>query len=130
MSTKANSDNEVATENNYAFAPIPDSGKVNVQNLEYGEEEAGDHIYTVTIENGQAVHCTCPGHKYGASRKHQEAVENTPGAIDVADPDRCSNGHDFCPGPAAIDTERGPAVGEQFACIDCWMNACRAEEGQ
>jgi hypothetical protein len=126
--SEANSENEIATDNDYAFTPIENGGKINIQNLSYGDEEARDHIYTVTIEGGKAVSCSCPGHEYGATTKHREAVEGNADVLSVADPSQCSNGHDFCPGPAAIDVENGPAVGDDFACFDCWMDACEEAE--
>jgi hypothetical protein len=124
--TKATSENAVATEEDYEFAPIENTGKVNVANHTHDDER--EHTYTVTVENGQATHCSCPGHGYGATTKHRDAVEGNADVLAVADPGRCSNGHDFCPGPAAIDVERGPEVGDDFACFECWMDACRTNE--
>lgn len=128
MVEKTTSTNAVATEEDYEFCAIPNEGRVNIANLSYGSDEATEHTYTVTIENGQATHCSCPGHEYGATTKHQEAVEDNTDVISVADPDRCSNGHDFCPGPAAIDVERSPEDDGDLGCFDCWMAA--SEEGE
>jgi hypothetical protein len=113
-------------EEDFEFAPIENTGKINVANHTHDDER--EHTYTVTVENGQATHCSCPGHEYGATTKHQEAVEDNADVIDVADPGRCSNGHEWCPGPAAIDVERGPEGDDDLGCFDCWMAA--SEEGE
>ena len=125
MSVKATSDNTVATEEHYEFAPIENTGKVNIKTLSSDRGTVLDHIHTVTIRDGRAVSCTCKGHKYDVTRKHREAVETLQAVIDVADPDRCSNNEEFCPGPAAIEIASGPEVDGDFACFECWMAAFR-----
>lgn len=121
---KATSSNAVATEEDYEFAAIENRGKVNVAN--HSHEILLGHIHTVTVVRGCAIHCTCRGYKYGATTKHVDAVEANQDVIAVADPSLCSNSEERCPGPAAIDGETGPAVGEKFACFECWMAAFRS----
>lgn len=129
MSTeKPISTNAVETEEDYEFCAIPNSGKINVANHSYGPEETKHHIHTVTVSQGVAISCSCPGHTYNATTKHREAVEDHEAVIATADPSLCSNEHEWCPGPAAIDVESGPEVGDKYGCFRCWMDAWRAEE--
>jgi hypothetical protein len=125
-SEKPMSSTTTNAEEDFEFAPIENSGKVNIAN--HSHEDVREHIYTVTVENGRAVSCTCPAHKYNAGSKHREAVENNTDVLATADPSLCSNGEENCPGPAAIDVESGPAVGDQFACFECWMDAFHTNE--
>jgi len=53
-------------------------GYVNVRNDSHGDD-AGAHIYSVAVENGEATDCSCPHAVHrGAHCKHQVAVENRP----------------------------------------------------
>ena len=129
MSTKKPTSNKtVATEEDYEFAPIENTGKVNIKTLSYDRGSAVDHIHTVTVTDDTAVSCSCKGHKYDVTTKHREAVENNDDVLALADPGRCSNGDKYCPGPAAIDVANGPEVGDKFACFECWMAAFRASD--
>lgn len=49
---------------------------IHVTNLSYGEDEADDHKYLVTIRGEEAVDCTCPADEYMDECKHRIAVEN------------------------------------------------------
>jgi hypothetical protein len=55
---------------------VPCEGRVRVENVSYGEESA-EHVYVVSVVNGEATKCTCPSDEYqpGAC-KHRQAVEN------------------------------------------------------
>lgn len=118
--SEANSNSTVETENDYAFAPIPNEGKVNVANHSHGAENLLDHIHTVMIdETGRPVSCTCLGFKYGATTKHLAAVEANQDVIDVADPSCCPNGHEFCVGPDGLFA---PDDGG-WRCASCFMEA-------
>lgn len=86
-SAKATSDDAIETEEHYEFAAIENAGKVIVANHAHGSENVAAHTYTVTVEGGKAVHCTCPAHTYSAGSKHREAVENNPDVLASADPD-------------------------------------------
>jgi hypothetical protein len=61
---------------------VPAEGRVLVTNVSYGQEEADEHRYVVTIENGVAWSCTCPHHKHRSARcKHIRATENTEAVV-------------------------------------------------
>ena len=54
------------------------SGYVNVRNDSHGDD-AGAHIYSVEVNDGEATGCSCPHHVHrDAHCKHQVAVENSP----------------------------------------------------
>ena len=54
------------------------NGYVNVRNDSYGDD-AGAHICSVEVANGEAVGCSCPHAVHrGAHCKHQAAIENSP----------------------------------------------------
>jgi hypothetical protein len=61
---------------------VPAEGRVLVTNRSYGDSEADDHRYVVTVANSGAVECTCPSDEYrpGAC-KHRVAVENTEAVV-------------------------------------------------
>lgn len=85
---KAIEQNEKHREETYEFGVAPNSGKVNVANLSYGEREAKNHTYTVTVQDGKAVSCTCPADTYHPGKgKHREAVEENADVLYNADPD-------------------------------------------
>lgn len=109
------SSNTTQAEEDFEFAPIENSGKVNVQNLAYGEEEAKDHIYTVSVQDGEAFDCTCPGHGFGSTTKHVDAVENNEEVLAAADPDPLApvERADECP---ACD---GTGTIGRWACFSC-----------
>lgn len=63
---------------------VPAEGRVLVMNVSYGQPEADEHRYVVTIENGVAWACTCPHHKHRSARcKHIRATDN-PEAVVLA----------------------------------------------
>ena len=86
-------------EETFAFAPITDAGRVNVANLSYGEEEAADHTYTVSVDDrGYATtSCTCPADTYQPGKcKHREAVEENREVLAAAAPNvRDADGDSF-----------------------------------
>lgn len=52
------------------------AGYVNVANHSYGDEQAGEHCYTVEVRDGEAVGCSCPHATYrDAHCKHQIVCE-------------------------------------------------------
>lgn len=54
-----------------------DENHTNIANLSYGEEDAKKHTYTVSLEDGDAVSCTCPHYHYrGSFCKHMATVES------------------------------------------------------
>ena len=54
------------------------NGVVNVANQSYGDD-AGAHIYSVEVTDGEAVGCSCPHATYrDAHCKHQRSVEQRP----------------------------------------------------
>ena len=64
---------------------VPAEGRVLVTNVSYGQAEADDHRYVVTVENGVAWSCTCLHHEYRSARcKHMRAVANTDAVIMAA----------------------------------------------
>ena len=78
--TKATSTNAIETEEDYEFAALPAEGKVNVANHRHDDER--EHTYTVSMDDGRAVSCTCPSDKYHSGAcKHRKAVEETAGAL-------------------------------------------------
>lgn len=64
----------------FAFV-LPTAGKVNVANHSYGDDEAKEHTYTVTVDEGGPIECTCPAFEYhcapGEACKHMVAVTET-----------------------------------------------------
>lgn len=53
-------------------------GYVNVRNDSHGDD-ADDHIYSVKVEDGRGIDCSCPHAVHrDAHCKHQIAVENRP----------------------------------------------------
>lgn len=57
------------------FSVCRDGEHVNVANVSYGKEERGAHIYSVTVEDGEPVECSCPHHQHrGVRCKHIHAV--------------------------------------------------------
>ena len=64
---------------------VPTEGRVLVTNVSYGQAEADDHRYVVTVENGVAWSCTCPHHEHrGARCKHMRATENADAVVMAA----------------------------------------------
>lgn len=81
MALEANDDTKKrARWENFAFV-LPAPGTVNVANHSYGDEEAGNHIYTVTVDAAGPITCTCPAFQYhcqpGEACKHMQAVLQT-----------------------------------------------------
>ena len=57
---------------------------VNVRNDSYGAD-SGSHIYSVEVDNGEAVSCSCPHHVHrGTHCKHQKIVESNPLVLSAA----------------------------------------------
>ena len=83
----------------FAFAPIADAGRVSVANLEYGETEAKEHTYTVSVDDcgHETIGCTCPADKYHPGRcKHRHAVEAEKAVMAAAASDvRMADGDTF-----------------------------------
>ena len=67
---------------------VPAEGRVRVENVSYGEESA-EHVYVVSVANGETTECTCPADEYqpGAC-KHRQAVENTEAVVLAASEER------------------------------------------
>jgi hypothetical protein len=75
--TKATSTDAGETEDSYECTALPSVGKINVANLAHGRENVTEHTYTVSMDDGRAVSCTCPSDKYhDGACKHREAVES------------------------------------------------------
>jgi len=58
---------------------VPAPGVVNVANHSYGDENAGEHCYSVRFEAGETAGCSCPHwehRKPAGGCKHMRAVEN------------------------------------------------------
>lgn len=54
-------------------------GYVNVVNQSYGSEARKDHTYSVRVNDGRAVSCSCPHHQHRNVRcKHIRSVEQNP----------------------------------------------------
>lgn len=115
--------NTTNAENDFEFCAIENSGKINIQNLAYGDEEAKEHIYTVSTTGstndsttGSTNGCTCPSDKYheGAC-KHRIAVEDNEDVLATADPDPLApvSRSDDCP-----DCDGTGRIGE-WACFSC-----------
>ena len=63
---------------------VPAEGRVLVTNVSYGVDEADEHRYVVTVENGVVWACTCLHHQHRSARcKHMRATENS-GAVLMA----------------------------------------------
>jgi hypothetical protein len=71
----------------FAFR-VPAEGRVRVENRSYGEESP-EHVYVVSVANGEAVACSCPADEYqpGAC-KHRLAVANQEAVILAASANR------------------------------------------
>ena len=54
---------------------------IHVTNLSYGEDEAKNHKYLVTIAGEESVGCTCPADEYMDECKHRIAVEQNPALV-------------------------------------------------
>lgn len=93
MSTKPTSGQEAsesidekrAQYEQFEFAVCHDGEHVNVRNTTYDEP---GHVYSVTVEAGAVVACSCPHHEHrGVRCKHIRAVANEPivlAAVDAA----------------------------------------------
>lgn len=62
---------------------VPVQGRVRVENVSYGND-SNNHVYVVTIEDGEATECTCPDRRRRAC-KHRIAVENHPAVLRAAE---------------------------------------------
>ena len=55
---------------------VPTAERVLITNVSYGDEDAENHRYVVSVENGVAWSCTCPHHKHRSAQcKHIRATE-------------------------------------------------------
>lgn len=115
---------------------VPEPGRVIVVNHSYGVDP-DKHAYTVTVENGRAVACTCLHFEHRkATCKHMVRVEQEPAVMAAAsvsqelpitdggvralpqiEPEECENGNPGCPGPDSDD----------LPCFQCF---CESENGQ
>lgn len=59
------------------------NGVVNVRNDSYGEE-AGEHVYSVLVGDGETLKCSCPADSYQPKCKHRIAVEQAPVVLSSA----------------------------------------------
>ena len=80
-------------------------GLVRVRNGSYGDE-ADEHTYRVTVENGVPVSCTCKADEYGSGAcKHRVAIairEPVLAAASASGPDgKCA----LADGGAVVDSE-------------------------
>jgi hypothetical protein len=98
---------------------VPVPGRVRVENASYGDE-SGEHVYVVSIQNGEAVSCSCPADEYRSGRcKHRHAVENQPAvllAASASDRDESggeneSEGREPCTGSERPDMGGGESSG-------------------
>lgn len=72
---------------------VPCQGRVLVTNRSYGDDEAENHQYVVTVANGDAVTCTCPADEYRPGPcKHRIAVEAQDAVMLAASDDRDREG--------------------------------------
>ena len=72
----------------FAFAAVPDAGRVNVANQSYDDVAA--HTYTVSVDDrGHATtSCTCPADTYQQGKcKHRDVVEEDREVLAAAAPD-------------------------------------------
>jgi hypothetical protein len=76
-------DERRATYEQFSFR-VPAPGFVNVANHSYGEEEAGEHCYSVEFIDGEAIGCSCPHWQHRSPSggcKHMRAVESEPAIV-------------------------------------------------
>jgi hypothetical protein len=67
---------------------VPAEGRVRVENVSYGEK-SGEHVYVVSVANGETTACTCPADEYHPGEcKHRQAVENTEAVVLAASEER------------------------------------------
>jgi hypothetical protein len=67
------------------LAAVPGAGRVNVCNVSYGVDAKLDHTYTVTVDRGEPIDCTCPAAEYQPGPcKHVVAVGDAPAVIAAA----------------------------------------------
>ena len=78
-------------------------GYVNVRNDSHGDD-AGTHIYSVEVRDGEATGCSCPHaiHR-GAHCKHQVAVEDRPLVVSSASAAGASGGRVATDGGEVVD---------------------------
>lgn len=108
----------------FEFAVCRDGEHVNVANVSYGEEERGAHIYSITVEDGEPVECSCPHHQHrGVRCKHIHAVasnEVVQKAIEAAQKEAMTDGGSLCP-QGHPDCEGLDSDSERpVLCWDCW----------
>lgn len=69
-------DEQRAQYEQFEFAVCGDGEHVNVRNTSYDEP---GHVYSVTVEAGEVVACSCPHHEHrGVRCKHIRACANEP----------------------------------------------------
>jgi hypothetical protein len=91
MATKAPDDETVSIDERRAqfeqFSFRLAGSHVNVANHSYGDDEAGEHCYSVEIANGEAIGCSCPhwtNRRPSGGCKHMRATENVDAGIMAA----------------------------------------------
>ena len=102
---KASVDEKRAAAERFAMT-VCANGVVNVRNDSYGDD-AGAHIYSVEVTDGEAVGCSCPHHVHrSAICKHMIAVENSPITVSSASAAGATR-------EVATDGGRGEVVGSE-----------------
>lgn len=125
MTDKANSEQETVDEqrSNYERFDIAvcqgGVGYVNVRNLSYGENSS-DHIYSVEIEDGHAVGCSCPHATHrGAFCKHQRVVQQSP--LVLASAQATATPKTMTDGGTKVDEtdDKESPTRSENVCLDC-----------
>lgn len=104
---------------------VPEPGRVTVVNHSYGVDP-DKHTYTVTVEDGRAVECTCLHFEHRKTTcKHMVRVEEEPAVMAAASavlPDGgrsatypCVRDDPECPGPDGDDLPCFACYSEQVA---------------
>jgi hypothetical protein len=114
---------------------VLEAGRVTITNHSYGHE-AELHRYSVTVEDGEAVACSCPFNRHREQTcKHMFRIESEPAVIAAAsvtpnqdeeggaqsggaspnDSEECIAGDSDCPGPGGDDLHLGDAVDVRLA---------------
>lgn len=70
----------------FRFAACSGANYVNVTNYSYGVQaaRAGEHTYSVRLQNGTPVECGCPADKWQPPCKHRVALADAPDVITEA----------------------------------------------
>jgi len=93
MATKAPADKNLAEKRAEAELfefRVPSEGRVLVTNTTYNDDE--NHRYVVTVEDGEAVSCTCAHFEHRnpgpENDKHCQAVNDQPAVLQAASTER------------------------------------------